>query len=47
MARMARLGMLVGATAMLDIVVRGVSPERLLGLAAVLAGLLGLMLVEE
>lgn len=47
MARMARMGMLVGATAVLDVLGRGASPERLLALVVVLAGLLGLTLVEE
>ncbi len=44
---MVRMGMLVGATAGLDLLVRGASPERVLAFTVVLAGLLGLTLVEE
>lgn len=47
MTRLLRLSMLVGAAAGVEIVAGYASPDRLLALGALLAGLIGLRLVED
>lgn len=47
MTRLLRVSMLVGATAVLEVVAGDASPERLLSLGALLVGLIGLRLVDD